>query len=89
MCETLHDLLRAVNWLAAHLDRILTAYRKAATMHFAVSGFRATGILPYNSDILTDVDLLANAQKQMTVSNEEEVNQSPVPATQLVSPREV
>lgn len=40
----------------------LCMYVRAATMETAVNGFRKTGIIPYNPNIFSDVDFVAQIQ---------------------------
>ena len=59
----------AATWLRGHQDRAITelevgelfgiAYGKAATVQNAESGFRKSGIYPFNRDVFTDEDFAA------------------------------
>lgn len=60
------------NWLVAHPFRAVTmfqegglmgkAYIKAGTVEVAIKGFKSTGIMPYNPQTFSDVDLLAHQE---------------------------
>ena len=69
-------------WLRRHPGRPVTeyqiaelfaaAYGKSATVGNAISGFRRTGIVPFNSEIFSDVDFAAAAITEQDVVLEEE-----------------
>jgi hypothetical protein len=75
------------SWLRSHPGRRITvdqlgelfntAYLKAATMENAVSGFRCSGIVPFNSDILLSTDFLVASTVEVVPSAPVEV----VPST--------
>lgn len=65
------------NWLSNHPGRIVTAFQiseilgiayiRAATMKNAMSGFKATGILPYNPNVFEEADFLQSANESLKV----------------------
>jgi hypothetical protein len=76
------------SWLRSHPGRRITveqlgelfntAYLKAATMENAVSGFRCSGIVPLNSDILPSTDFLDDPHTTALASTVEVVPSAPV-----------
>lgn len=62
------------NWLFNHTNRIVNklqiaglvniAYSELASMSNAVSGFRKTGILPFDPSVFKDEDFLAHRQER-------------------------
>lgn len=67
-------------WLSANDGRVVTQYEiaelmgnafiRAATMNNAISGFRATGICPFNDTIFTEGDYLAEVQITDAIPND-------------------
>ncbi|CAB4032795.1 tigger transposable element-derived 6-like [Paramuricea clavata] len=75
------------SWLRSHSGRRITvdklgelfntAYLKAATMENAISGFRCSGIVPFNSDILPSSDFLEHPHTAASASEVELVHSTP------------
>jgi hypothetical protein len=77
------------NWLRSHFGRVVTIYQipqlvaeafeKSATISIAKSGFRATGIYPYNDNIFKHEEFLADDDVPST-GNHQNITPTQIPA---------
>jgi len=83
-------------WFRRHPGRPVTEYQlaelfaeacvKSATVGNAISGFRSTGIVPFNSEIFSDVDFAAAAITEQDVVLEQEADHQSVSPTFITIP---